>query len=172
MVRLAEHGLLPTIASSPSSMQFQLWSRATSMLIGRQEFTDLRALLVKHIDFKDLPTLVDAESPTLLLGAGDISEGSFKIFSSALGEISIDSVLASAAIPNLFPAVEIGRARLLGRDLRLEPSGDVLLAGAADGEGEDPRRDLGHSGQSHAGGRGFRRRRARSPIGATIWPGT
>jgi len=108
MVRLAEHGLLPTIASSPSSMQFQLWARATSLMIGRQEFTDLRALLVKHIDFEALPSLVDAESPTLLLGAGDILEGSFKIFSSALGEISIDAVLASAAIPNLFPAVQLG----------------------------------------------------------------
>jgi len=51
--------------------------------------------------------LVDAESPTLLLGAGDILEGSFKIFSSALREISVDAVLASAAIPNLFPAVQI-----------------------------------------------------------------
>jgi len=108
MVRLVEHGLLPTVANSPSSMQFQLWARATSALIGRQEFTDLRALLVKHIDFPALPALVDSESPTLLLGAGDILEGSFKIFSSALGEISIDAVLASAAIPNLFPAVQIG----------------------------------------------------------------
>jgi NTE family protein len=108
MVRLAEHGLLPTIASSPSSLQFQLWAQATSRMIGRQEFTDLRALLVKHIDFEALPKLVDAESPTLLLGAGDILEGSFKIFSSALGEISIDAVLASAAIPTLFPAVQIG----------------------------------------------------------------
>jgi NTE family protein len=108
MVRLAEHGLWPTIASSPSSMQLQLWARATSAMIGRQEFTDLRALLLKHIDFEALPTLVDSESPTLLLGAGDILEGSFKIFSSALGEISIDAVLASAAIPNLFPAVQIG----------------------------------------------------------------
>ena len=107
MVRLAEHGFLPTIASSPSSMQFQLWSRATSLMIGRPEFTDLRALLSKHIDFQALPGLVDAESPTLLLGAGDILEGRFKIFSSALREISIDAVLASAAIPNLFPAVQI-----------------------------------------------------------------
>jgi NTE family protein len=107
MLRLAEHGLLPTIASSPSSVQFRLWARATSLMVGRQEFTDLRALLVKHIDFGALPTLVDAESPTLLLGAGDILEGSFKIFSSALREISIDAVLASAAIPNLFPAVQI-----------------------------------------------------------------
>jgi NTE family protein len=107
LVRLAEHGFLPTVASSPSSLQFRLWAQATSRMIGRPEFTDLRALLVKHIDFAALPTLVDAESPTLLLGAGDILEGSFKIFSSALGEISIDAVLASAAIPNLFPAVQI-----------------------------------------------------------------
>ncbi|HTB57398.1 MAG TPA: patatin-like phospholipase family protein [Polyangia bacterium] len=107
MVRLAEHGLLPTIASSPSSLQFRLWAQAASRMIGRPEFTDLRALVMKHIDFEALPTLLDAESPTLLLGAGDILEGSFKIFSSALGEISIDSVLASAAIPNLFPAVQV-----------------------------------------------------------------
>jgi NTE family protein len=106
-VRLAEHGLLPTVASSPSSLQFRLWAQATSLMIGRPEFTDLRALVMKHIDFAALPTLLDAESPTLLLGAGDILEGSFKIFSSALGEISVDSVLASAAIPNLFPAVRI-----------------------------------------------------------------
>ena len=107
MVRLAEHGFLPTVASSPSSLQFRLWAQATSAMIGRPEFTDLRALVMKHIDFAALPRLLDAESPTLLLGAGDILEGSFKIFSSALGEISVDAVLASAAIPNLFPAVQI-----------------------------------------------------------------
>jgi hypothetical protein len=63
------------VASSPSSLQFQLWSRATSLLVGRQEFTDLRALLIKHIDFKDLPTLVDgADHPLhshVAGGAGD-----------------------------------------------------------------------------------------------------
>jgi NTE family protein len=107
MVRLAEHGFWPTIASSPSSLQFRLWAQATSQMIGRPEFTDLRALVMKHIDFQALPALVETESPTLLLGAGDILEGSFKIFSSALGEISVDAVLASAAIPNLFPAVQI-----------------------------------------------------------------
>ena len=32
-------------------------------------------------------------------------EGTFKIFSSARGEIGVDALLASAAIPNLFPAV-------------------------------------------------------------------
>ena len=41
----------------------------------------------------------------MLAGAGDVLEGGFKIFSSARGEITIDALLASAAIPNLFPAV-------------------------------------------------------------------
>ena len=107
LARLAEHGFLPTIASSPSSMQFRLWAQATSVMVGRPEFTDLRALVTKYIDFEALPSLLDTESPTLLLGAGDVLQGSFKIFSSALREISVDAVLASAAIPNLFPAVQI-----------------------------------------------------------------
>jgi NTE family protein len=104
-VRGVEHGLLPTVASSPASFGFRMWSQVVSTLIGRPEFTDLRALLTKHLDFEALPVLVDDGSPVLLVGAGDVLEGSLKIFSSAKGEISIDALLASAAIPNLFPAV-------------------------------------------------------------------
>jgi NTE family protein len=104
-VRLVEHGLLPSVSISPSSLQFQLWSRATAAMIARPEFTDLRALLVKHIDFEKLPGLVQPTSPVLLVGAGDVLEGNFKVFSSANNEITVDSLLASAAIPNLFPAV-------------------------------------------------------------------
>ena len=88
LVRLIEHGLLPTVASSPSSLSFRFWAQATSSLIGRPEFTDLRALVTKHIDFDALPGLVEGQSPTLLLGAGDVLEGSFKIFTSSRNEIS------------------------------------------------------------------------------------
>jgi NTE family protein len=104
-VRLSEHGFLPTVASSPSSLGFRMWAQAASRWIGRPEFTDFRALVTKHIDFGALPRLIDTASPVLLLGAGDVLEGALKIFSSAKGEISADAVLASAAIPNLFPAV-------------------------------------------------------------------
>ncbi len=107
LVRLHESGMMPSIASSPSSPMFRLWAKMTELIVGRPEFTDLRALLVKHLDFEDLPGLVDAESPVLVLGAADVLEGTFKTFSSVYGEIGIDAVLASAAVPNLFPAVEI-----------------------------------------------------------------
>jgi NTE family protein len=105
MVRLVEHGVLPSFASSPSSQRFQLMTQAIAKMIGRPEFTDLRALLLKHIDFGALPTLVEPDSPVLLLGASDVLEGHFKVFTSMQGEINVDAVLASAAIPNLFPAV-------------------------------------------------------------------
>jgi NTE family protein len=106
-LRLVERGLLPSLASSPSSPRFALGSRAASAFIGRPEFTDLRALLSKHIDFSALPTLVRPDSPVLLVSAADVVEGTFKIFSSARKEISIDALLASAAIPTLFPAAEV-----------------------------------------------------------------
>ena len=104
-LRLVEQGMLPTMAMSPSSPQFRFWSRMTSMLIARPEFTDLRALLQKHIDFEALPALAKPDSPVLLVGAGDVLQGNFKVFSSAHREIKVEALLASAAIPNLFPAV-------------------------------------------------------------------
>jgi NTE family protein len=105
MLRLTEMGLIPSIASSPASAQFQLGMHAVARFIGRPEFTDLRALLLKHIPFDALPSLVDPQSPALLVGAADVLDGKFKVFSSKRGEIKVESVLASAAIPNLFPAV-------------------------------------------------------------------
>ena len=106
-VRLVERGLLPSLASSPSSTQFKFSTKALGMAIGRPEFTDLRALIVKHLNFDELPTLVQPQSPVLLVSACDVTDGSFKIFSSALAEIIPEALLASAAIPNLFPAVQV-----------------------------------------------------------------
>lgn len=106
-LRLVARGALPNIASSPASWEFQLWAQFTSALIGRPEFTDLGALLRKHLDFDELPDLVKPDSPVLLVGAVDVSDGTFKVFSSTYGEIRLESLLASAAIPNLFPAVHV-----------------------------------------------------------------
>ncbi len=105
LVRLVEHGLLPSVAVSPSSPAFELWSRTTSLLISRPEFTDLRTLLGKHLDFDALPRLMQPDSPVLLVGAGDVLQGNFKVFSSVNHEIRMEALLASSALPNLFPAV-------------------------------------------------------------------
>src|SRR3954468_2228053 len=104
-LRLVERGVLPSFATSPSAPQFRFPTQGVAKVIGRPEFTDLRALIVKHVDFDALSWLVEPGSPILLAGAGDVIDGSFKLFSSACGEINPEALLASAAIPNLFPAV-------------------------------------------------------------------
>jgi NTE family protein len=106
-LRLVERGSIPSVARSPSSLQSRMAMEMTSRWIGRPEFTDLRALLLKHIDFSVLPGLLEPDSPVLMIGAADVLEGTFKVFSSALGEVKVEALLASAAIPNLFPAVHV-----------------------------------------------------------------
>jgi NTE family protein len=105
LLRLVEGGFLPSFAMSPSSLSFQLWQRGLSLLVARPEFTDLRALLVKHLDFERLAPLVRPDSPVLLVGAVDVLAGDFKVFTSRKGEVNVDALLASAAIPTLFPAM-------------------------------------------------------------------
>src|SRR5262249_33733065 len=104
-LRLVERGLAPYVVSSPSSPQFRFWSQVAQSFVSRPEFTDLRALLHKHIDFDALPSVLEPDSPVLLVGAADVLEGTFKIFSSARNEFKLEALLASAAVPNLFPAV-------------------------------------------------------------------
>jgi NTE family protein len=106
-LRLAERGLIPTFAVSPSSPRFTLGTDAMARLINRPAFTDLRAALEKHLDFGALPGLVRPESPVLLLGAVDVVDGTFKVFTSVRGEIKVGALLASAAIPTLFSAVHV-----------------------------------------------------------------
>jgi NTE family protein len=105
MLRMQEGGFTPSFASSPSSVTSRLSLQAVSFLLGRREFTDLRLLLEKHMDFAAVSSLIQDDSPVLLVGAADVLDGGFKIFSSAHNEIQTDSLLASAAIPTLFPAV-------------------------------------------------------------------
>jgi NTE family protein len=67
---------------------------------------DFRALLERRV-IRD--RAVDrAAAPLLLVGAVDVLSGEFRAFNSRREEISVDMVLASAAIPTLFRAVRIG----------------------------------------------------------------
>lgn len=108
LLRMIERGALPSFAMSPASIPFKLFAGLASAYIARPAFTDLRALLTRHIDFDELARLYGPESPALLVGAVDVLDGSFKVFSSWRGDISLDALLASAAIPTLFPAAWVG----------------------------------------------------------------
>jgi NTE family protein len=107
LVRLVERGYLPSFATSPSSLRFRFFSQLASLYIARPAFTDLRALLARHLDFERLAPLDGPERPTLLIGAVDVTDGTFKTFSSWRGDVGIDALLASAAIPTLFPAARV-----------------------------------------------------------------
>jgi NTE family protein len=69
-------------------------------------FTDL---LTRHVDVERLARLQETppeDQPLLLLGAADVLTGDFTAFSSRRREITVNAVLASAAVPLLFRAVE------------------------------------------------------------------
>ena len=71
-------------------------------------FTDL---LTDHVDVDRLARLQESppeDQPLLLVGAVDVLSGDFTAFSSRRQEITVDAVLASAAVPLLFRAVEVG----------------------------------------------------------------
>jgi NTE family protein len=107
LLRIVESGRVPTFPPNPYRTTPIL--EATMPMFPRREFLDFRALLEAHIDFEELLNLIDEDSPRLLLGAANILTGKFKAFDSWVpGEISVDAVLASAAVPNVFEAVHVG----------------------------------------------------------------
>jgi NTE family protein len=91
-----------------------------------------REMLARHIDFDAIEIDDDARDPMLLLGAVDVLSGRFRAFNSRTERITADRVLASAAIPTLFPAVHVdGGVYWDGLFLQNPPVRD-LLDGALD----------------------------------------
>ncbi len=101
-------GMLPNYEISPSSPLMQWMQSILSLYLPRKKFTDFRGLLEDHIRFDEIGSLIEPDSPVLLIGAANVKRGSLKIFSSRAGEITVEAVLASACIPTIFPAVQIG----------------------------------------------------------------
>ena len=66
---------------------------------------DLRRLITRHVDF-DAPPLGPGH-PMLLVGAADVLSGQFRAFDSRHDRISVETILASAAIPTLFRSVHV-----------------------------------------------------------------
>lgn len=107
-LRGVAEGMLPVYEISPSSPLMQWMQSILSLYLPRKKFTDFRGLLEDHIRFDEIGSLIEPDSPVLLIGAANVKRGSLKIFSSRAGEITVEAVLASACIPTIFPAVQIG----------------------------------------------------------------
>ena len=65
----------------------------------------IREILESHIDFETIPEYCQPTRPELVVGTVDINAGVFETFMNE--SVTVDVVLASAAVPNLFEAVEI-----------------------------------------------------------------
>ena len=109
ILRLINKGLLPQFSVSPSSSRFKQWMSFTTLGL-RSRFTNFQELLETHIDFKELASWgTQPDAPILMLGACNILSGESWKFNSSQEPITLEQILASCAMPNLFPAVEIGK---------------------------------------------------------------
>jgi NTE family protein len=76
--------------------------------LSRRAREQLRKTLKNQpVDFENLWERVGSSSPVLLVSAIDVATGSARTFDSRNGEISIDVLLASAAVPPLFRAMHL-----------------------------------------------------------------
>jgi NTE family protein len=90
-------GNVAMLEVSPYYTQLSRWARE-----------QLRKTLENQpVDFENLWEQVDSSSPVLLVSAIDVATGSARTFDSRNGETSIDILLASAAVPPLFRAMDI-----------------------------------------------------------------
>jgi NTE family protein len=106
-LRMINRGLLPTFQLSPSSpLMRNMMSLATTG--HREVFRDFRALLESHIDFAEIASWGPrTKRPVLMIGAANVSTGKLTKFISFHHPILVEHVLASCAVPSIFPAVMI-----------------------------------------------------------------
>lgn len=108
-LELTSKGILPQFNTSPASPVIKQWMSIATMGL-RSRFTNFQELLEAHIDFKEVASWgIQSTPPILLLGASNILTGKLWMFNSSHEPIRVEHILASCAIPNLFPAVAIGK---------------------------------------------------------------
>ncbi|HEX2073211.1 MAG TPA: patatin-like phospholipase family protein [Geodermatophilus sp.] len=121
--RLLEEFWRDNSATTPVQRAMNLWLVGVTRLEGRVALpvvspyaypevarAALTDLLSRHVDFDRVARLqepADEDRPLLLVGAVDVASGAHRAFSSRRGEIGLDAVLASAAVPPLFRAVHV-----------------------------------------------------------------
>lgn len=108
ILRKISEGILPMLEISPSNPWMHWMQSTLSRFLPRERFLNFKGLLEDHINFNEIESLLKPDSPVLLIGAANVLKGNLKIFSSKNGEYSVEAILASACIPSIFPAVQIG----------------------------------------------------------------
>jgi NTE family protein len=107
-VRMINSGLLPTFQLSPASAAAQSLMQFTTMGL-REKFTSFKTLLEAHVDFAEIASWGPrAKRPILMVGAANVTTGMLTKFISSREPIRVEHVLASCAVPTIFPAVQIG----------------------------------------------------------------
>ena len=107
-LRAVNAGSWPALQLSPAS---PLAQTALSVVTSghRDNFADFRKLLLTHIDFDEIASWGPLpEKPVLILGAVNVLTGRLEKFISRKQAIQVEHILASCAVPSIFPAVEIG----------------------------------------------------------------
>ncbi|MEF8813047.1 MAG: patatin-like phospholipase family protein [Halovenus sp.] len=85
----------------------------------------IRGVLEAHIDFESIPEHCTPGTPKLVIGTVNVNAGIFETFTNEA--VTVDALLASAAIPNLFEAVEInGHLHWDGLFSQNPPVGDLM----------------------------------------------
>ena len=106
-LRLVNRGLLATFQLSPSSPLVQMMMPWLA-LGSRPSFIEFPATLRKYLDFDEMAAWgARPQRPVLILGAANVSTGKLAKFSSNREAIRLEHILASCALPTIFPAVEI-----------------------------------------------------------------
>jgi NTE family protein len=108
-MRLVNSGMMPSFQMSPSSPAMQ--AAMQMMTAGqRKGFSDFRGLLESHIDFAEIASWgTRPQRPILMIGAANVTSGALAKFVSSRDVIRVEHILASCAVPTIFPAVEIGQ---------------------------------------------------------------
>jgi len=85
----------------------------------------IREVLESHIDFDAIPEHCAGSAPELVVGTVDVNAGVFKTFTNEA--VTVDAVLASAAVPRLYEAVEIDGHRYWDGLFSQNPPVDDLM---------------------------------------------
>jgi NTE family protein len=140
-------GMMPTLQLSPSSPVMR--SMTQFMTAGqRKGFGDFRGLLETHIDFAEIASWGPRPGrPVLILGAANVTSGALAKFVSSREAIKVEHILASCAVPSIFPAVQIGADAYWDGLFSDNPPVEELIRPRSMGDENSPGRDLADQDQ-------------------------